>query len=98
MWCKRVIQNILSLRFKFKRFPLVLQRDDKEVDLASVEDLGDQWEDAARRADQLAGQVQALVKAGETPPGELLALVAAAEEDVQRKLLDIEAARRAQRT
>ena len=64
------------------------------MELASIEDLEVKWEHAARKADSLTARLQALLKAGQPVPDDLVATVAAAEEDVLVKLLAIEAARR----
>ncbi|PZP97181.1 MAG: hypothetical protein DI587_18555 [Variovorax paradoxus] len=61
--------------------------------MTTVGDLEAQWEDAARKADGLAALLQARVKMGQPAPEDLVASVAAAEEDVLVALLRIEAAR-----
>lgn len=61
--------------------------------MATVGDLEAQWEDAARKADGLAAQVRARVRAGQSVPDDLMASAAAAEEDVLVALARIESAR-----
>jgi hypothetical protein len=64
------------------------------MELASIDDLEAQWEHAARKADSLAARLQEFLKVGQPVPEDLVAAVAAAEEEVLMKLLAIEAARR----
>nr|WP_145546965.1 hypothetical protein [Variovorax boronicumulans] len=61
--------------------------------MATVGDLEAEWEDAARKADALAAQVQARLRVGQSVPEGLIASAAAAEEDVRMALVRIESAR-----